>query len=122
MPDALLNWDSNADGRFEECIACFEKSWEKHLKQGGPQPVWYDFLPADEPLRSRLAGELACIDLERRLTSGDTDCSVGDYFQQMPCLGHPRGLVDRLGQRCLPSARWHGGRWKLIDVTLLLGG
>jgi hypothetical protein len=98
VADALLNWDSNADERFEECIARFEESWEKHLKQGGPRPVWYESLPADEPLRSLLAGELACIDLERRLASGDTDCSVGDYFQQMPGLAMDRAVVRELVQ------------------------
>jgi WD40 repeat protein/serine/threonine protein kinase len=98
VADALLNGDTNADERFEECIARFEESWEKHLKQGGPRPVWYEFLPVDEPLRSRLVRELACIDLERRLACGDTGCGVSDYLQQMPELAVDRAAVRELLQ------------------------
>jgi serine/threonine protein kinase/predicted ATPase len=67
-----------------EFVKRFEAAWHK-----GPRPSIHDYLPAAEPLRGRVLVELAHVDLELRLKTGEA-ARVEEYLNRFPELRRDR--------------------------------
>jgi predicted ATPase len=76
---------------LKDAVLRFEMDWRQ-----GPRPAVHNYLPADEPLRSRVLVELVHLDLELRLKAGEA-ARVEEYFARYPELAGDRanamGLV-----------------------------
>src|SRR6516162_10516637 len=72
---------------LKDVVRRFEQAWH-----GAPRPRIDDYLPAGGPLRSRALVELAHIDLELRLKSGEA-ARVEEYLAGHPELAGDRAVV-----------------------------
>ncbi|MFN4260299.1 MAG: WD40 repeat domain-containing serine/threonine protein kinase [Gemmataceae bacterium] len=72
--------DFSDHGEADVYLRRFEAAW-----QNGARPTVDDFLPAEEPLRGQVLGELVHIDLERRLKAGEAS-RLEDYLRRYPEL------------------------------------
>jgi predicted ATPase len=84
------------------------RRFEQALRQGH-RPAIEDYLPAADPLRSRVLIELVHIDLELRLKAGDA-ARVEDYLARHPVLASDRAAAveliaveHELRRRCEPG-------------------
>ncbi len=72
---------------LKDAVRRFERAWRE-----GPRPPIDDYLPADEPPRSRALVELVHIDLELRLKAGEP-ARVEEYLARYPELARDRAVV-----------------------------
>jgi predicted ATPase len=75
---------------LKDAIKRFEHAW-----RGAPRPEIDDYLPAGNPLRSRVLTELVHIELELRLKSGE-DARVEEYLARYAELGSNRAATLEL--------------------------
>src|SRR5262245_2285417 len=80
-----------ADWRaLTEAVRRFENAWRR-----GPRPQIDDYLPLGFPLRFRVLMELVHVDLELRVSDGETAC-VEEYLARYPQLADDRAGVLEL--------------------------
>jgi predicted ATPase len=72
---------------LKDVVGRFENAWRQ-----GPRPVIDDYLPAGDPLRSRVLTELVHIDLELRLKAGEA-ARVEEYLASYPGLAGDRAVI-----------------------------
>jgi predicted ATPase len=74
---------------LKDAVRRFETAWRQ-----GPRPLIDDYLPTENPLRSRLLVELVHIDLELRLKAGET-ARVEEYLTRHADLaGDPAVILE----------------------------
>jgi serine/threonine protein kinase len=76
--------------RLEDIVSGFERAW-----QAGRRPDLEQYLPAGDPCRQNLLGELVHADLEYRLKAGEV-ARVEQYLTRFPELGADRVAVLQL--------------------------
>jgi predicted ATPase len=89
-PDDLLPPLAEDWPALKDAVRRFE-----HALSQGYRPAIEDYLPAADPLRSRLLIELVHIDLELRLKAGDA-ARVEDYLARHPVLASDRAAALEL--------------------------
>src|SRR5215469_2822676 len=72
---------------LKDAVRRFEHAWRQ-----APRPRIDDYLPACDPLRSRVLIELVHIDLELRLKAGEA-ARVEDYLTRYPELNGDRAVT-----------------------------
>jgi predicted ATPase len=75
---------------LRDAVQRYESAWRK-----GPRPVIDEYLPADDRLRYHVLIELAHVDLELRLKSGDA-ARVEEYLSRYPELASDRAAAVEL--------------------------